>query len=102
VVNSSPNSSGALVRLAVIPSSPPKNLLKMSEEAAISSAMPSEIIAKTVPERPVENDPNSAANSSPPSAPTTGTSGSGNQNAPWPAWFSAWAAMNPPRPKYTA
>ena len=76
-MNSSPSSSGAFERLVVMPSSPPKNLSKISEEAAISSATPSEIIEKTVPARRVENEPNSAAKARPPRPPTSGSRGTG-------------------------
>ena len=97
-----PPSEAALARLVVMPSSPPKKRSKISEEAAIISAMPSEIMAKTVPARLVEKLPTTAANSSPPSPPTRGTRGTGSHRPCRAARFRAWAAKNPPKPKYTA
>ncbi len=48
-----------------MPSSPPENLTKISEDAAISSPMPSEIMAKTVPARLVEKLPKIRPNNNP-------------------------------------
>jgi hypothetical protein len=94
-----PPSETALARLVVMPSSPPKKRSKMSADAAIISAMPSEIMAKTVPARLVEKLPTIAAKSRPPTAPTRGTRGTGSQRPCWAARFRAWAAKKPPRPK---
>ena len=66
-----------MVRLAEMPASPPKNVRRISADEAISSATPSEIIAKAVPLRWVETQPSSTANSNPVNPPISGTTGSG-------------------------
>ena len=60
----------------------------MSDEAAIISPMPSEIIANTVPARLVEKLPNSKPKNKPASPPASGVSGSGIKNpAPPASWM---------------
>jgi len=77
-----------------MPSSPPKNLTKISDDEWISSPIPSEIMAKTVPARLVEKLPKSAAKASPPSAPTMGSRATGTWRR-----FKRWMATKPPSPK---
>ena len=72
-----PNGCGPLVRLAVMPSSPPKKRVSMSEAATTSSPSPSVIMAKTVPARLVVTEPMRRPKKRPPAAPKIGTSGIG-------------------------
>ena len=81
-----------------MPPSPPKKPRRISEQAATSSPMPSEIIAKAVPARLVETQPKMTAKNRPARPPTSGSSGSGIGSLPAPMTFSACAVMKPPRP----
>ncbi|MEZ5727126.1 MAG: hypothetical protein R3E48_03395 [Burkholderiaceae bacterium] len=68
-----PKNGGASVRSSVMPSSPPENFTKISEDMAIISPIPSEIIANTVPARLVEKLPKITAKTSLATPPITGT-----------------------------
>jgi len=68
---------GVRVRLAVTPSSPPKNPGSISVAAWIISPTPSEMSAKMVPARRVVTAPNTMPKASPAAAPASGTSGTG-------------------------
>ena len=70
------------MRLAVMPSSPPKRPGSMNVAAYINSPTPSEISAKIVPALRVVIAPNSRPPSSPPAAPASGTSTIGS-GRPW-------------------
>ena len=72
-----PNRCGARVRLAVMPSSPPKKRVSIKEAATTSSPSPNVIMANTVPARLVVTEPISTPKKSPPAAPNSGTSGIG-------------------------
>ena len=77
-----PKGCGPLVRLAVMPSSPPKKPVSMREAATTSSPSPSVIMAKTVPARLVVTEPKRMPKKSPPAAPKIGTSGIGTGSSP--------------------
>ncbi len=71
-----------MVRSPLIPSSPPKKATKITDEAATNSAIPIEIMAKTVPARRVEKLPMMMAMSKPNSPPTRGNRGMGSGSKP--------------------
>ncbi len=81
-----------------MPSSPPKKLCRMCEPDETSSAMPSEIMAKTVPARFVEIAPNRMPKARPASPPTSGISGSGIGRRLSATTFIAWTVKKAPRP----
>ena len=81
-----------------MPASPPKNVRRISADEAISSAMPSEIIANAVPLRWVETQPSSAAKKRPVSPPISGTNGSGIGSLLAAMMLIAWMTRKPPRP----
>ena len=90
------------MRSALTPASPPKKLTKINDEAATNSPMPSEIIANTVPALCVEKLPTKTAAISPISPPTSGIRVMEKYTVSNSIMISAWTAINPPRPKYTA